>query len=75
MPIETGNVGLQFLSTIQDTERLKSCDSLKLQSLQRFLSRGEVPFVNWVWCGFVWNLVSKQQVCGPWLSILFIAST
>lgn len=52
-------MGLQFITTIQDTERLKSCDSLKLELLQRFLSQGEVPVFNWVWCEFVWNLVSK----------------
>lgn len=34
---------------MQGTERLKSCDSLKLESLQRFLSQGEVTVVNLVW--------------------------
>ena len=34
-------------------------------SLQRFLGQGEVPVVSWEWCGFVWNLVSKQQYPVP----------
>lgn len=67
-------MGLEFITTIQDTERLKSCDSLKLESLQRFLSQGEVQVVNWLWYEFVWNPISKQQVYGPWLSTLFVAS-
>lgn len=56
---------------MQGTERLKSCDSLKLESLQSFLSQVRSQLL--IGCGV--HLCGTWSQSSSWLSTLSIAST